>query len=98
MIHEEDRKGLAITGLDDAKAMLALAEARDAIAAGSPDKILLVASSYDEKTLVSELTATLFMSNNQLTIAQEAPCVKHLHLKGSLASELSGASRTCEWP
>jgi hypothetical protein len=37
-IHEEDEKGLAISGLDDAKAILAYAEDKDSTAAGSPEK------------------------------------------------------------
>ncbi|KAF2820455.1 polarized growth protein Boi2 [Ophiobolus disseminans] len=38
IIHEEDEKGLAITGLDDAKAVLAYAEDKDSTTAGGPEK------------------------------------------------------------
>lgn len=38
IIHEEDEKGLAITGLDDAKAILAYADDKDSTTAGSPEK------------------------------------------------------------
>jgi len=41
IIHEEDEKGLAITGLDDAKAILSYAEDKDSTTAGSsPEKTM----------------------------------------------------------